>query len=130
MAWWQRWQRRRKASTRSQPPIQEKPVRQTETPSGRANEFTAELAQPVPLEVTDVLDLHTFAPREIPQVVETYLQEARAKGYSSVRIIHGKGTGTQRARVRSVLQQTPFVASFGDAPAEAGSWGATVVWFA
>ncbi|MBI4465530.1 MAG: Smr/MutS family protein [Acidobacteria bacterium] len=82
---------------------------------------------PVTLEITDVLDLHTFAPREIAQVVETYLQEARARGYTSVRIIHGKGIGAQRARVRSVLQRTPFVSSFHDAPMETGGWGATVV---
>jgi dsDNA-specific endonuclease/ATPase MutS2 len=84
---------------------------------------------PIRLEITDVLDLHTFAPRDIPAVVETYLGEARAKGFASVRLIHGKGTGVQRARVRSVLNRTPFVSQFEDAPMEAGSWGATVVWF-
>ena len=81
------------------------------------------------LEVTDVLDLHTFLPKDIPAVVETYLEEARAKGIRTVRIIHGRGKGVQRARVHSVLRQTPFVESFQDAPLEAGGWGATVVWF-
>ena len=81
------------------------------------------------LEVTDVLDLHTFLPKDIPVVVETYLAEARAKGVRSVRIIHGRGKGVQRARVHSVLRRTPFVESFQDAPMEAGGWGATVVWF-
>jgi len=81
-------------------------------------------------EVTDVIDLHTFAPRDIPAVVETYLEEARAKGFPTVRLIHGRGKGVQRARVQSVLRRTPFVASFQDAPMEAGGWGATIVWFA
>lgn len=86
-------------------------------------------AAPFALEIDDVLDLHPFAPQEIPAVVETYLAEARAKGFSTVRIIHGKGIGVQRERVRSVLSRTAFVARFEDAPMEAGSWGATVVWF-
>ena len=81
------------------------------------------------LEVTDVIDLHTFAPRDIPAVVEAYLEEARAKGFSTVRIIHGKGKGVQRAIVQAALSRTPFVASFQDAPMGAGGWGATIVWF-
>ena len=81
------------------------------------------------LEISDVLDLHTFAPRDIPAVVETYLEEARAKGLTTVRLIHGRGKGVQRARVQSVLRRTPFVASFQDAPMGAGGWGATIVWF-
>jgi len=62
--------------------------------------------------------------------VTAYLEEARAKGFSTVRIIHGKGMGAQREMVRAILERTKFVASFQDAPAEAGGWGATVVWFA
>jgi len=83
---------------------------------------------PVPLEITDVLDLHTFRPRDIPDVVGAYLDEARAKGYRLVRIIHGKGIGVQRERVHSVLRRTPSVERFSEAPAEAGGWGATIVW--
>ena len=84
---------------------------------------------PLQLEVSDVIDLHTFAPRDIPAVVEAYLEEARAKGFETVRIIHGRGKGVQRARVQSALRRTPFVASFQDAPMGAGGWGATIVWF-
>lgn len=86
-------------------------------------------AEPVELEVTDVLDLHTFAPRDIPVVVEAYLEEALAKGFETVRIIHGKGKGVQRARVQGILRRTPFVESFQDGPMGGGSWGATIVWF-
>lgn len=86
-------------------------------------------SEPIQLEVTDVLDLHPFAPRDVKAVVEAYLEEARAKAFSTVRIIHGKGAGVQRSMVRSLLARTPFVTSFEDAPMGAGSWGATVVWF-
>jgi dsDNA-specific endonuclease/ATPase MutS2 len=84
--------------------------------------------EPFELLITDVLDLHAFLPKEIPAVVETYLDEARRKGFATVRIIHGKGIGVQRERVHSVLRRTPFVARFQDAPGEAGGWGATIVW--
>ena len=84
---------------------------------------------PVVLEISDILDLHTFPPREIPEIVEAYLEEARRKGFATVRIIHGKGIGVQRERVHSVLRRTPFVEQFQMAPVEAGSWGATIVWF-
>src|SRR3990172_2715418 len=81
------------------------------------------------LEATDVIDLHTFAPRDIPAVVETYLEEARAKGVETVRIVLGRVKGVQRARVQPVLRRTPSGASFQDAPMGAGGWGATIVWF-
>jgi dsDNA-specific endonuclease/ATPase MutS2 len=84
--------------------------------------------EPVPLEITDILDLHTFRPSEIADAVGTYLEEARRRGFATVRIIHGKGIGVQRERVRSVLGRTPFVVQFQDAPMEAGSWGATIAW--
>ena len=83
-------------------------------------------ADPVEIEITDVFDLHTIQPREVKAVVEEYLFQAREKGFRSVRIIHGKGIGVQRELVRSVLERTPFVLSFTDAPPEAGGWGATV----
>ena len=83
--------------------------------------------EPVRLEILDVFDLHTIAPRDVKRVVEEYLSEARRKGFRSVRIIHGKGVGVQREMVRSVLARTPFVLGWADAPAEAGGWGATIV---
>jgi dsDNA-specific endonuclease/ATPase MutS2 len=82
---------------------------------------------PVRLEIRDVFDLHTIAPREVKGVVEEYLREARRAGFKSVRIIHGKGKGVQREVVRSILARTPFVLDYRDAPAEAGGWGATIV---
>lgn len=82
--------------------------------------------EPVVVPITDVLDLHSFRPRDVPAVVEEYLNEARERGFSAIRIVHGRGIGVQRELVRRILAQTPFIASFGDAPLEAGGWGATV----
>lgn len=78
------------------------------------------------LEITDVLDLHTFPPREVPDLVRDWLDAAYEKGYREVRIIHGRGTGTQRRTVRTLLERDPRVVDFGDAPGGAGGWGATV----
>jgi hypothetical protein len=85
--------------------------------------------EPIRLEILDVFDLHTIAPRDVKRVVEAYLMEARAAGYRSVRIIHGKGIGVQREMVRSILARTPFVEDWTNAPQEAGGWGATIVRF-
>lgn len=82
--------------------------------------------EPIRLEIGDVFDLHTIAPRDVKRVVEEYLREAHAAGYRSVRIIHGKGIGVQRETVRAILARTPFVESWTDAPPQAGGWGATV----
>jgi dsDNA-specific endonuclease/ATPase MutS2 len=83
--------------------------------------------EPVVLPATDVIDLHAFQPKDIPSVVEEYLEECHRAGFRACRIIHGKGTGVQRNIVRSILQGHPRVKSFEDAPAEAGGWGATLV---
>ncbi|NJD62980.1 MAG: Smr/MutS family protein [Deltaproteobacteria bacterium] len=83
--------------------------------------------RPVRIPVEDRIDLHAFPPGEIRHLVEEYLEEAARAGFRLVRIIHGKGTGAQRRSVRSVLSRHPLVESFGDAPPEAGGWGATVI---
>jgi dsDNA-specific endonuclease/ATPase MutS2 len=83
--------------------------------------------EPIRIPITDEFDLHTFQPKEVAAAVDAYLEEAYRLGFKSVRIIHGRGLGVQREIVRSVLARTPLVAAFGDAPLEAGSWGATRV---
>lgn len=93
-------------------------------------EATPESPEPdrvVRLPIEDSLDLHTFAPRDIPDVVREYLRECARSGFREVRIIHGRGTGTQRTIVRSVLGDHPLVETFADAPPDRGGWGATVV---
>lgn len=84
--------------------------------------------EPVQMPIEDAIDLHTFAPRDVASVVEEYLFEAQARGFREVRVIHGRGKGVQRQVVRGVLSRHPAVASFGDAPATRGGWGATLVW--
>jgi dsDNA-specific endonuclease/ATPase MutS2 len=83
--------------------------------------------EPVEIPINDVFDLHTFAPQDVKIAVEAYLEEARRLGFSAVRIIHGRGIGVQRETVRKILEQTPWVVDYRDAPAEAGGWGATIV---
>ena len=80
----------------------------------------------VEVEITDSIDLHTFAPRDVPAVVQGYLEAAHEKGLREVRLIHGKGKGFQRGRVRQILEATPFVEEFFDAPPARGFWGATI----
>lgn len=79
------------------------------------------------LEIEDSIDLHGFLPADIPDVVADYLEEAAARGFTEVRLIHGRGKGVQRARVQALLREHPLVEAFGDAPATRGGWGATVV---
>jgi dsDNA-specific endonuclease/ATPase MutS2 len=83
--------------------------------------------EPFRIPITDVFDLHSVPPRDVKDVVEEYLLEARAAGFKALRIIHGRGIGVQREMVRRVLGRLEFVADFRDAPAEAGGWGATIV---
>ena len=83
--------------------------------------------EPFRIEITDVFDLHSVPPRDVSAIVEAYLDEAREKGFTAIRIIHGRGIGVQRELVRSLLARKPFVLSFADAPLEAGGWGATIV---
>mgnify|MGYP001554135259 FL=1 len=82
----------------------------------------------VALPLEDYIDLHSFPPRDIPDVVEAYLEQALEAGLAEVRLIHGRGTGVQRQRVRSVLDKHPRVTGFSDATADRGGWGATVAW--
>lgn len=82
---------------------------------------------PLRTPIEDALDLHAFTPKDIPSVVAEYLDAAHTRGFTEVRVIHGRGIGVQRERVRSVLASHPLVVAFFDAPPERGGWGATVV---
>ena len=92
-------------------------------------EYEHDHNEPFHIPIEDVLDLHSVSPKEIGPVVEEYLSEVQRLGFPAVRIIHGRGIGVQRDIVRKILERTPSVESFSDAPLEAGGWGATIVTF-
>lgn len=82
---------------------------------------------PVPIPITGVLDLHTFHPRDVKELVPEYLEQCRARNIRQVRIIHGKGTGTLRETVHAILRRSPQVRGFALADETGGGWGATIV---
>ncbi len=86
-----------------------------------------EIPSEVVLPIEDHLDLHAFRPRDVRSVVCSYLECAVEAGFEEVRIVHGRGIGTQREMVRSLLERHPAVRTFQDAPPERGGWGATLV---
>lgn len=106
--------------------MKQPPVTPSE-PSDEALDEGSPFPDPVVLPLEDVLDLHPFAPKDIRSVVEEYLTQCCEAGFSSVRLIHGKGRGVQRESIRALLARLPFVTGFDDAPPEAGGWGATIV---
>lgn len=83
--------------------------------------------EPVELPINGVLDLHTFRPREVKDLVLEYLAECRRRGILDVRIIHGKGIGQLRQTVHTLLARHPAVLSFTLDHPQYGGWGATLV---
>ena len=77
--------------------------------------------------IDGILDLHTFHPREVKDLLPDYLELCREKGIGEIRIIHGKGTGALRETVHSILRKLPGVLSFRLAGEDEGGWGATLV---
>jgi heme a synthase len=89
---------------------------------------SVDASSPAVLPIEDSIDLHAFAPRDVLSVVDAYLEAAHEIGFTEVRLIHGRGTGFQRASVQRLLRTHPLVERFGDAPATRGGWGATLAW--
>src|SRR5512141_3013820 len=83
--------------------------------------------KPVEMPIDGVLDLHTFSPKDVKDLVPEYIGECLRRGITEIRIIHGKGTGTLKAIVHSLLKNDPRVTSFKDAGIDSGGWGATLV---
>ena len=83
--------------------------------------------KPVKLPIEDILDLHTFNPKELPDLLSDYFAACIDAKIYSVRIVHGKGQGILRERVRRILKNHGLVESFRNAPSDAGGWGATLV---
>ena len=92
-----------------------------------ASDPESPFSEPVILPIEDRLDLHPFSPKDVPSVVEEYIDQCVKLGVQEIRLIHGRGKGVQRRIIRSFLEKHLHVLSFKDAPLEAGGWGATVV---
>ncbi len=84
-------------------------------------------AEPVVIDPGDTLDLHTFSPKELPSVLDEFIHLSQKANVKLVSIIHGKGTGALRRRVRGLLARDPRAVAFYDAPRKSGGWGATIV---
>lgn len=82
---------------------------------------------PVVIPIDGVIDLHTFAPGDLKGLMHDYIDVCLESNIHELRIIHGKGSGVLRKRVRSLLDKDPRVQAFKDSPADAGGWGATLV---
>ena len=83
--------------------------------------------EPIEHPITSELDLHTFRPNEIGELLPEYFHECRERGIFEVRVIHGKGTGALRRGVIAVLEKSEDVISFRGGDETEGSWGATGV---
>ena len=86
-----------------------------------------EADEPVQIPIDGVLDLHTFHPRQVKDLVPDYLEACQERGILQVRIIHGKGTGALRSTVHALLAKQPAVVSFTLDHPQFGGWGATIV---
>ena len=82
---------------------------------------------PVPLPINGELDLHTFRPDDIGELIPAWLSECQSHGLHNVRIVHGKGIGTLRTTTHAILRRSPLVQSFRLGDEHSGSWGATLV---
>ncbi len=83
--------------------------------------------RPVEVPIDGTLDLHTFHPREVKDLVPEYLRSCREQGILEVRVIHGKGTGARQRTVEAVLERLRGVVSWQLAAGDGGRWGATMV---
>jgi DNA-nicking Smr family endonuclease len=92
-------------------------------------ETDSDVAPPdaVALPIDGTLDLHTFDPKDLGDLIPDYLAECAACGILDVRIVHGKGRGVLRRSVEAILERSELVADFKVAGSGAGDWGATLV---
>ncbi len=83
--------------------------------------------EPVRYQISNELDLHTFLPNELGELIPDYIGLCLEKNIIRIRIIHGKGIGTLRETVHSLLKEDRRVLSFELAGQDEGGWGATIV---
>ena len=85
------------------------------------------MVKSVKLIISDEIDLHAFRPDEVEALLLDYFTECIQSRIFSVRVVHGKGTGVLKKKVRAALSRNPLVTAFQDAPPDSGGWGATRV---
>ena len=83
---------------------------------------------PVEFVISPVLDLHTFKPSDLGELIPDYIGLCLEKKLTRVRIIHGKGIGTLRETVHALLKKDSRVERFQLADQTEGGWGATIAW--
>ena len=84
--------------------------------------------EPIEFKISDELDLHTFRPSELGELIPDYIGLCLQKDILRIRIIHGKGIGTLRETVHGLLRKDSRVLRFELAGQEEGGWGATIAW--
>jgi DNA-nicking Smr family endonuclease len=84
-------------------------------------------SEPVPLPLDGTLDLHTFLPEDVGELVPEWIEACHAAGLRDLRVVHGKGTGALRRSVEAILSRHPLVRSYRTAQEDGGGWGATLV---
>ena len=84
--------------------------------------------EPVEFKISDELDLHTFRPGELGELMPDYIGLCLQRDILRIRIIHGKGIGTLRETVHGLLRKDSRVLRFELAGQEEGGWGATIAW--
>lgn len=77
--------------------------------------------------VKSEIDLRGKTFEESRDLVDKYLDDAFLAGLKTVRLIHGKGTGLLRKKIREYLKRHKNVKSFEDAPFNEGGDGVTCV---
>ena len=82
---------------------------------------------PIEIPIDGTLDLHTFNPKEVKDLVPDYIAACRERGLLQVRIVHGKGTGALRKTVHAILDRMPEVIGYRLGGHGGGEWGATIV---
>jgi len=83
--------------------------------------------EPIRIPIDGILDLHTFRPGEVKDLLVNYIAVCLEEGITEIRVIHGKGTGRMRGTVHGVLERLREVKAFRQADPEEGGWGATIV---
>jgi DNA mismatch repair protein MutS2 len=77
--------------------------------------------------VKSQLDLRGMTGEEAIPEIDHYLATANESSFKQVNLIHGKGTGMLRIRVREFLETHPLVKSYHDGGANNDDWGSTIV---